>query len=151
MQHVSLTIIDRNGRVWKGSHMRRFRASFGTSPFICASIWNKLDDASTLPMDARPKHLLWAMLFLKVYAAENVSAPMCGCDEKTWQKWVWSMLEAVSELEVVRSRHSTSKPSPVIAYSSLSTLELTHFLQDLMGKPLHREYRKRLPDICGWY
>eukprot|EP00171_Calliarthron_tuberculosum_P002996 IDg2996t1 len=48
---------------------RRFRALFGISAQVCAETWKKLP-ASVL-QDAHPKHLMWALLLLKVYAVER--------------------------------------------------------------------------------
>ena len=63
-----------------------------------------MDEDEKLPKKARPKHLLWTLLFLKLYDVENVLAPMCGCSEKTFRKWVWSMMAAIGSLDdVVRT------------------------------------------------
>lgn len=40
----------------------QFHAMFGTSPFNCSLLWWKLD-IPHLPKSARPKHLLWALMF----------------------------------------------------------------------------------------
>ena len=38
-------------------------------------------------MATKQDHLLWALLFLKVYATEVVMCDMCGSDQKKFQKW----------------------------------------------------------------
>jgi hypothetical protein len=39
---------------------------------------------------ARPRHLLWALVFLKVYASEDVHCCLVGyVDAKTYRKWAW--------------------------------------------------------------
>lgn len=40
-------------------------------------------------------HLLWALLFLKVYGTESVLSSKCNCDEKTFRTKVWSILKAL--------------------------------------------------------
>ena len=45
--------------------------------------------------------MLWTLLFLKVYASENVLCKICACDEKTLRKWVWMMLDEMARLDVV--------------------------------------------------
>lgn len=84
---------------------RRFRSTFGTTPEVCAVIWNMLDPYSTMEDAASPKHLLWALMFLKVYAKESIHCAMVGgVDEKTFRKWAWYFVEHISylEAEVVR-------------------------------------------------
>lgn len=105
----------------KKCNSRRFRASFGTSPYVCASTWNKLFDEKALPDHAQPKHILWALLFLKVYASEHILASMCACDEKTLRKWVWAMVEKMADLEVV-SQECLSFSQDVILTFSMRTL-----------------------------
>ena len=41
---------------------RKFRAFFGTSPFVCVVVWDLLLDER--PRNSRPEHLLWALLLL---------------------------------------------------------------------------------------
>ena len=77
----------------------RFLAHFGTTPGICAYLWKTI---TLHPKDPSPKyfHLLWALLFLKLYETESVLAGMVGgVDEKTLRKWVWFMLEKIDGLK----------------------------------------------------
>ena len=78
---------------------RRFRALFGASPAVCSVVWSLA--SRSLPPKARPIHLLWALLFLKVYATEHANASLAGVDEKTFRKWAWALLESISNLDVV--------------------------------------------------
>ena len=50
---------------------------------------------------AEPKHLLWALLFLKVYASEQVIRKFTGADEKTSRKWIWLFIGYIEELKIV--------------------------------------------------
>ena len=54
---------------------RRFRSHFGTTPALCAYLWDRIDKLS-LPAGAKWYHLLWALLFLKLYATEEVLSGM---------------------------------------------------------------------------
>ena len=83
------------------THDRRFRSNFGTSPEGCAAIWNLLDPYTTITTKGlSPKHLLWALMFLKVYAKESIHCSMAGgVDEKTFRKWVWLFIYEISFLE----------------------------------------------------
>ena len=81
---------------------RRFTSLFGTSPNICAYVWGGL--GNMLPIGGEPQHLLWGLLLIKVYATEQVLSIIAGVDRKTYRKWAWKFISAVSELKVVRTK-----------------------------------------------
>lgn len=78
---------------------RRFQQNYGISPFMCTILWSKL--SPTLHKNCRPKHMLYALRFLKTYSTEDVSAVAEGCDEKTFRKWVWYFVTAIGQLNEV--------------------------------------------------
>jgi len=87
-----------------------FRVTFGTSLLIVSKVWSMLWEEDLLPEGGRPKHLLWALHFLKVYplqapAFAAVGASGGAVDPKTHRKWVWAFIDAIAELvnEVVSS------------------------------------------------
>ena len=92
---------------------RSFKAKFGTSPEVCSELWERLQPHR--PKGALPKHLLRALMFLKLYSSEDVLSDMVGTTRKTFRKWVWLMVKAISKIkpQVVRSclpvRHSKQK------------------------------------------
>ena len=47
----------------------------------------------------KPKHLLWALIFLKTYSTESSLAVAIGADEKTLRKWIFIIIYAISDLE----------------------------------------------------
>ena len=47
--------------------IRAFCETFGTSLLIVSKSWSMLWEEDLLPEGGRPKHLLWALHFLKVY------------------------------------------------------------------------------------
>ena len=82
---------------------RRFREFFGTSVRVVGILWEFLVRDKLRPRGGRPWHLLWALYFLKVYAKEGpgcavVGGAHGGVDPKTYRKWVWAFIEAISEL-----------------------------------------------------
>ena len=77
---------------------RRFKSMFGTTPIVTAIAWEK---CSPHVPGADPKHLLWAMLFLKQYASEEVHSAMADCDEKTFRKWCWHYVGRLQNISVV--------------------------------------------------
>jgi hypothetical protein len=63
----------------------------------CSQLWCLLLGVA-LPNEVQPTHLLWALLFLKVHAAESVLCCLRECDQKTPQKWVWAVLGHMSTI-----------------------------------------------------
>jgi len=80
---------------------RQFISMFGCTLDIVMIVWRKLVLQEMLPDDARVKHLLWTLAFLKVYGSEYVMASMFRCTEKTMRKWVWLFIDKMSSLEIV--------------------------------------------------
>mmetsp|Transcript_5248 Transcript_5248/g.7639 ORF Transcript_5248/g.7639 Transcript_5248/m.7639 type:complete len:112 (+) Transcript_5248:106-441(+) len=54
---------------------RRWMHFHGVSPDICCDVWKRLDVVNTMAAEgingAQPKHLMWALCFLKVYGKEE--------------------------------------------------------------------------------
>ena len=63
----------------------RFSSLFGMTPQICTTLWSLL--AGLHPDRGQPKHLLWALMFLKVNDTEYVLASLASVDEKTLRLW----------------------------------------------------------------
>ena len=83
---------------------RLFRSFFGTSIGPTMMVWDLLVHHDLLPDNGRPKHLLWALYFLKVYPKQGPGCSVVGgcagaVDPKTFRKWVWSFIRAIAELE----------------------------------------------------
>lgn len=78
---------------------RRFRAFFGVDPIVCSIVWEQLKNDR--PPRSKPKHLMWALMFLKIYTTENVFRGIVGVDEKTWRKWIWIFIDLMASLKVV--------------------------------------------------
>ena len=92
-------------KMWLG----RWMSLFGTTPEVCVVLWNKIDPRRTMVgvgQAPEPKHLLWALIFLRIYDTDEVNSRLVGgVDEKTFRKWAHPFVEAISFLEypVVRS------------------------------------------------
>jgi hypothetical protein len=95
----------------------RFRAMFGTRAEICSLLWDMIEPSDfTMGKGAKSCHLLWALMFLKLYATEaTLSALAGGVDEKTFRKWSGRFVSAIADLtpEVV-SKHCTSTDVVVV-------------------------------------
>jgi len=91
---------------------RHFREFFGTSVLVVEKTWELLERDSLLPEGGHPKHLLWALHFMKVYPKQSpgcsaVGASAGAVDPKTHRKWVWAFIDAVDNLvDIVVSNHS---------------------------------------------
>jgi hypothetical protein len=89
---------------------RHFREFFGTSVLIVEKTWELLERDSLLPEGGRPKHLLWALHFMKMYPKQSpgcsaVGASAGAVDPKTDRKWVWAFIDADDNLvDVVMSK-----------------------------------------------
>ena len=70
-----------------------FREFFGCDPEVANSIWTRIclkqkRSPAGLPRGSMPKHLLWALTFMKTYSIEAVLCRSFGIsDKKTFQKW----------------------------------------------------------------
>lgn len=73
---------------------RRFRAIYGISARVCALIWDLI--VREVPSNADPHHLLWGLMFLKIYGSEPVSAAIVRVDGKTMRKWHWIIVAALA-------------------------------------------------------
>jgi len=79
-----------NGRSDGSSHiaMRRFKSNFGVCHRACAYIWDTVGEANR-PSESQLIHLLYALLFLKLYNTEHQFKAITGRDEKTFRKYAW--------------------------------------------------------------
>ncbi len=96
--------------IWGSTESWHFREFFGTSVLVVKTVWELLKRDSLLPEGDRPKHLLWALHFMKVYPKQSpgcltVGASAGAVDPKTHRKWVWAFIDAVANLvDVVVSK-----------------------------------------------
>lgn len=66
----------------------KFKELFGIHPNFCSELWSLLKEYH--PRGGKSQHLLYAVLFLRVYAVEGVNSSICGVDAKTLRKWLWA-------------------------------------------------------------
>ena len=81
--------------------LRQYKSLFGCTPSICCIIWNKLNRRGVAGK-AKPKHLLWYLLMLKVYPSESVTTALCQTTEKTFRKWFHFLLKKIPKISNVR-------------------------------------------------
>ncbi|KAF0702403.1 hypothetical protein AaE_015956 [Aphanomyces astaci] len=99
------------------TNARRFVALFGTTLYVTSVLWAKLEPH---PRGGQPRHLLWALMFLKVYGTEHVHATIAAVDEKTYRKWSWTYIKALEDLtEVVFNNRFDEAPMGTNLFVSL--------------------------------
>ena len=92
-------MLGRSKKAVSAAEQQRFRAMFGTSPEICSLLWDHLDPPNSMPNEVKAFHLLWGLMFLKLYASEVVHCAIAGgVDEKTFRKWSWLFVSAIADL-----------------------------------------------------
>ena len=62
-----------------------------------------LEETGLLPEAGEPKHLLWALFFMKTYPKQGHACSVVGSssgavDPKTVQKWMWAFIDSIREL-----------------------------------------------------
>ena len=62
---------------------QHFKAVRGVHPTVCVIVWGELKWSMLVKDACKPKHLLWALIFLKTYTTESSLAVAIGVDEKT--------------------------------------------------------------------
>lgn len=62
-------------------------------------VWSLLEQHH--PKDGELEHLLYSLLFLRVYAVKGVNSSICGVDAKTLRKWQWAYIKAISSTKLV--------------------------------------------------
>jgi hypothetical protein len=91
---------------WDGIGLSRNLYTIGTTFTVCARLWGLLElHGNIREIFVQPKHILWALCFLKVYASQYVLASLLHVDRKTLMRWTWIVVENIHWLhgEVVSS------------------------------------------------
>jgi hypothetical protein len=86
-----------------GMEDRHFCKFFGINMSIVSMVWDMLVVSGLCPEKSHPKHLLWALYFLKVYPKQSPGCLVVGAstgtvDPKTMRKWVWQFIEDIADL-----------------------------------------------------
>jgi hypothetical protein len=75
-----------------------FKSLFGCNSFIIAAIWNEI--GILIDHDVYRKHLLWALIYLKVYATEFVHCCLVGWPSaKTFREKSWHVIECIADIK----------------------------------------------------
>ena len=75
------------------------RRHIGVSFEVCADVWNQITKNDTMPIGAKPEHLIWALMKINMYDTDIQQATATGVDPHTSAAWVWKMLEAIVSIK----------------------------------------------------
>lgn len=79
---------------------RIFRAHYGVTFPVLSDLWRRLEPKTKISQGARPYHLMWAFILLKVCASESVHCRIAKVsDRKNFRHWSWVFIHAISALE----------------------------------------------------
>ena len=83
----------------------RFRLFYGASSHTTMDAWIRLNRRDLVPVGGYFFHLLWALIFLKLYPKEGAMCALAGgpegaIDPKTLRKWIWPFIDGLAELDV---------------------------------------------------
>ena len=71
---------------------REFKAFFGKNAATVALIWATF----VQPAKSKPVHLLWALMYMKLYNSWDVMSIMAGASKPTFMKWVWAWVQSMA-------------------------------------------------------
>ena len=98
-QISALPIVGRTEGTNSSDFRRALVACFSMSPIQCVHVWDEIEDG--LPSAVMISHLLWVLLFLKVYETENTMVVMVWTTQRTNSKWVRIVIEEIYLLTYV--------------------------------------------------
>ena len=76
-----------------------FVGLFGMEPKLVSIVWRKNNKDGE---NHEPKHLLWAMCFLKTYNTESSMAAMFHTNRMTYRTHMWNLVRDIAYLDLVR-------------------------------------------------
>lgn len=79
---------------------QRFVGCFGASSVVVAELWNMIKNDGEITSGGRLKHLLWALIHLKVYSTVEIHCSIAGWPSRTtFAKWAWYFVERIAKLK----------------------------------------------------
>jgi hypothetical protein len=82
---------------------KRFRGYFGVSAEVAVDAWEMMVEHDYLPRYHEFLHYLWALAFMQLYPANDTAllVALGGSDPKTICKYIWPMIESITELDAI--------------------------------------------------
>ena len=97
-------VLERLGVMHPGSPKdKRFRGYFGVSAEVAVEAWEMMVEHDYLPPSHEFLHYLWALAFMQLYPTNDMalSVALGGSDPKTIRKYIWPMIESITELDAM--------------------------------------------------
>ena len=95
-----------------------FVARFGCSLEVSAKVHDKVQMGAYHVHGSCPQHCLWALFFMTTNKTEKMLAMAFESTEKAIREWVWSWINAIASIELVRDdMHDCCVPCNAIPYS----------------------------------
>ncbi|KAI2504968.1 hypothetical protein MHU86_9497 [Fragilaria crotonensis] len=99
----------RQQAVDSNTNVRRFKSHFGSSPVVCAVLWEDLittdiQEARVVPAPGALDKFLMCLYFLKTYATEEKLSAFSKLNEKTARKWIWFFASKIQALKTKKVR-----------------------------------------------
>lgn len=118
------------------SEKEKFHSFFGTSPLVCSITWKKLIEYDFMPRKGSPFHMLWALMFLKLYSNENTLSSIADTSNRTFRKWSWKFVIAFRKLQpfVVSLLIKTKKEFYSISLIFIFKFCICHYLNRFGGR-----------------
>ena len=82
---------------------RRYTAHFGATIHLTYVLWCLLDVVNDGPVGGTIEHLLWTLMFFKIYGTNETMARACKCDPNTFRKRTWLFIDRISEIDGIVS------------------------------------------------
>ena len=77
-----------------------FRAFFGCRVEVFLTLWSMLVTTDLLPDGGQLEHLLWTLMFMKLYSGQKALCSLAGgVDPETFRKWTWLFIDAIAMME----------------------------------------------------
>ena len=76
----------------------RYLSTFGIEPKVTVALWNAILESRLFTHDILKVHLLWTLMFLKVYSNIGILSNMADCDVKTYRDWTWTVILVIDSL-----------------------------------------------------
>jgi hypothetical protein len=107
-------------RKWESKDKQdRLKSLFGANSKVIAVIWNEIQNH--IDHDIFRKHLLYGLLFMKVYSTEEVHCAIVGWPSvKTFREKAWHIVECIAELKpkfiLIENRFVNAPPETRLGY-----------------------------------
>lgn len=107
-------LITKHTGPWNEIGLMRFRKFFGVTPGICRQLWTLLLEYHE---ESQPRHLLYALLFLKLYEEDFINTALCNGEEESvfrvhaW-KYVFLIANYLPKVVSYSNEHCTNVSLP---------------------------------------